>query len=186
MFRRRHKLALSRRVRDFVWPRAGWWRASKYVVYRVGRLPGSPARIALGFACGAFISFTPLFGLHYLLAVAAAWLLRASIIASFLGANLGWFYPFVVVWAYELGTRIMGASGTPALPSGAGSGYLLRHPWSAFLPTMVGSIPVGLAIAAVSFACAYWMVIGYRGLRQRRLAQPVGARPAFADEEAEP
>ncbi len=186
MFRRRHRLALSRRVRDFMWPRAGWWRASKYVVYRVRRLPGSPARIALGFACGAFISFTPLFGLHYLLAIAAAWLLRASIIASFLGANLGWFYPFVVVWAYGLGTRIMGASGALAASSGAGSGDLLRHPWSAFLPTMVGSIPVGLAIAAVSFAFAYWTVIGYRGFRQRRIAQLARARRAAAAGETEP
>ncbi|MGH6929289.1 MAG: DUF2062 domain-containing protein, partial [Dongiaceae bacterium] len=66
MFRRRDRLTLSQRVRDFVWPRAGWWRSSKYVVYRVRRLPGSPSRIALGFACGAFVSFTPLFGLHYL------------------------------------------------------------------------------------------------------------------------
>ena len=116
MFRRRHTLTLSQRVRDFIWPRAGWWRASKYVVYRVRRLPGSPARIALGFACGAFVSFTPLFGLHYLLAIATAWLLRGSVVASFLGANLGWFYPLILVWTYDLGTRIMGASGALRLP----------------------------------------------------------------------
>jgi hypothetical protein len=181
MFRRRDRLTLSQRIRDFVWPRAGWWRSSKYVVYRVRRLPGSPARIALGFACGAFVSFTPLFGLHYLLAMAVAWLLRGSVVASFLGANLGWFYPLVLVWAYELGTRIMGASGTFKLPPNADPDYVLRHPWSAaFLPTMIGSIPVGLAIAATSFAVAYWVIIGYRGFRQRRVAQVVQARRASA------
>ena len=84
MSRRRDKLSLGQRVRNFVWPRAGWWRASKYVVYRVRRLPGAPAAIALGFACGAFVSFTPLFGFHYLLAIALAWALRGSVIASFL------------------------------------------------------------------------------------------------------
>jgi len=182
MFRRRDRLTLSQRVRDFIWPRAGWWRASKYVVYRVRRLPGSPARIALGFACGAFVSFTPLFGLHYLLAIATAWLLRGSIVASFLGANLGWFYPLVLVWTYELGTRIMGASGAAHLPSNAGPGELLRHPWSAFLPTMIGSVPVGLVIAAVSFAFAYWAIIGYRSLRQRRFARHVRTRRAGLEE----
>ena len=178
MFRRRDRLTLGRRVRDFVWPRAGWWRSSKYVVYRVRRLPGSPARIALGFACGAFVSFTPLFGFHYLLAMGAAWMLRGSVVAAFLGANLGWFYPLVLVWAYGLGTRIMGASGKFPLPPNADPDYLLRNPWRAFLPTMIGSIPVGLVIAATSFAFAYWIITGYRGFRQRRAAQATRARKA--------
>jgi hypothetical protein len=169
MFRRRDRLTLSQRVRDLVWPRAGWWRASKYLVYRVRRLPGSPARIALGFACGAFVSFTPLFGLHYLLAMVVAWSLRGSVVAAFLGANLGWFYPLLLVWVYELGTGIIGAAGTIRLSPTADPVYLLHHPWSVFLPTMVGSIPVGLAIAATSFAFAYWIITGYRGLRHRRI-----------------
>jgi uncharacterized protein len=171
MFRRRDRLTLSQRVRDFIWPRAGWWRSSKYVVYRVQRLPGSPARIALGFACGAFVSFTPLFGLHYLLAMATAWLLRGSVVAAFLGANLGWFYPLLLVWVFDLGTLIMGASGRFRLPPNTDLDYLLQHPWSAFLPTMIGSIPVGLAIAATSFAFAYWIITGYRGFRHRRVVQ---------------
>lgn len=171
MFRRRDRLTLSQRVRDFVWPRAGWWRSSKYVVYRVRRLPGSPTRIALGFACGAFVSFTPLFGLHYVLAMAAAWLLRGSVVAAFLGANLGWFYPLLLVSVYNLGTWIIGASGAVRLPPDVAPADLLHRPWSVFLPTMVGSIPIGLAIAATSFAFAYWIITGYRGLRHRRVVQ---------------
>ncbi len=181
MFRRRQSLTLSQRVRDFIWPRAGWWRASKYVVYRVRRLPGSPARIALGFACGAFVSFTPLFGLHYLLAIATAWLLRGSVVASFLGANLGWFYPLILVWTYDLGTRIMGASGALRLPP-AGPDDLLSHPWSAFLPTMIGSVPIGLVIAAIAFAFAYWAIVAYRSLRQRRVARHGRAHHAALEE----
>jgi len=182
MFRRRDKLGLGQRIRNFVWPRAGWWRASKYVVYRVRRLPGAPARIALGFACGAFVSFTPLFGLHYLLAIALAWALRGSVIASFLGANLGWFYPFVLVWTYELGSWIIGASGAGRLPPHAGLGYLLRHPWSVFLPTAIGSIPVGLLIAAAAFAFTYWVVVAYRNFRRRRLLQRLRRRAVALEE----
>jgi len=169
MFRRRDKLSLGQRVRNFIWPRAGWWRASKYVVYRVRRLPGAPARIALGFACGAFVSFTPLFGLHYLLAIALAWALRGSVIASFLGASLGWFYPLVLVWTYQLGNWIIGASGAGRLPPYAGSGYLLHHPWSVFLPAMIGSIPIGLVVAAAAFVFTYWVVVAYRNFRRRLL-----------------
>ncbi len=174
MFRRRDKLSLGQRVRNWVWPRAGWWRASKYVVYRVRRLPGAPAAIALGFACGAFVSFTPLFGFHYLLAIALAWALRGSVIASFLGANLGWFYPFVLVWTYQLGVGIIGASDAHRLPPHLGMGYLLHHPWSAFLPTMIGSLPVGLAIAAAAFAFTYWAVVAYRNFRRHRLLRRRG------------
>jgi uncharacterized protein len=182
MFRRRDKLGLGQRIRNFVWPRAGWWRASKYVVYRVRRLPGAPARIALGFACGAFVSFTPLFGLHYLLAIALAWTLRSSVIASFLGANLGWFYPFVLVWTYELGSWIIGASGAGRLPPHAGLGYLLHHPWSVFLPTTIGSIPIGLIIAAAAFAFTYWVVVAYRNFRRRRLLQRLRRRAVALEE----
>jgi uncharacterized protein len=181
MFRRRNKLSLGQRVRNFVWPRAGWWRASKYVVYRVRRLPGAPAAIALGFACGAFVSFTPLFGFHYLLAIALAWALRGSVIASFLGANLGWFYPFVLVWTYKLGGGIIGASGR-GLPPHPGARYLLHHPWDVFLPTMIGSLPVGLAVAAFAFAFAYWAVVAYRNFRRHRLRLRLRRRATTLEE----
>src|SRR5262249_57471733 len=116
----------------------------------------------LGFACGAFISFTPLFGMHYLLAIALAWALRGSVIASFLGANLGWFYPFVLVWTYQLGLGIMGASGVHRLPHHPGVGYLLHHPWSVFLPTMIGSLPFGLAVPPPPFPFASSPFLPYR------------------------
>ena len=182
MFRRRDKLGLGQRIRNFVWPRAGWWRASKYVVYRVRRLPGAPAAIALGFACGAFVSFTPLFGFHYLLAIALAWAARGSVIASFLGANLGWFYPFILVWAYRLGAWIIGASGPGSLPAHAGPRYLLHHPWNVFLPTMIGSLPFALAVGAAAFAFAYWVVIAYRNFRRHRLLQRLRRRAAALEE----
>ena len=181
MFRRRDKLSLGQRVRNFVWPRAGWWRASKYVVYRVRRLPGAPAAIALGFACGAFVSFTPLFGFHYLLAIALAWSLRASVIASFLGANLGWFYPFVLVWTYKLGSGIIGAGGR-GLPPHPGARYLLHQPGDVFLPTMIGSLPIGFAVAAAAFAFAYWAVVAYRSFRRHRLRQRLRRRPTALEE----
>jgi uncharacterized protein (DUF2062 family) len=34
---------------------------------------------------------------------------------------------------------------------------------------MIGSVPVGLAIAVLSFVFAYWAIVAYRSLRQRRV-----------------
>ena len=42
MFRRRSKLNLRARLRQAVWPRAGWRRAAVYTYKRLIRLPGTP------------------------------------------------------------------------------------------------------------------------------------------------
>ena len=81
MFKRRAKLSLWSVARNFLWPRIGWNRSTKYVIHRVSRLRGTPYALAAGFACGAAISFTPFVGLHFLLSAALAWLIRANIIA---------------------------------------------------------------------------------------------------------
>ena len=185
MFRRRRQLTLAERVRGYAWPQGGWRRASKYVVYRVRRLPGAPSKIALGFACGAFISFTPLFGFHYLLSVATAWALRGSVIAAVFGANVGWFYPLTIVWSYHLGDWILGRQGT-FLPHAVSARYLMHHAWTALLPTAIGSLPVALAVGSVSFVVVYWVVASYRELRHRRRLRPRLLRPAAAAKEVKP
>jgi len=159
-------MTLAERVRSYAWPRSGWIRASKYVVYRVRRLPGSPSKIALGFACGAFVSFTPLFGFHYLLAIASAWALGGSVIAAVFGANVGWFYPITLVWAFRIGNWILGRAGV-YLPHDVGFRYFFHHLWTAFVPTAIGSLPVAFAVGGVSFAVVYFVVASYRGIRHR-------------------
>ena len=83
MFRRRVPLPTHRQILELVWPRTGWRRASAYLGHRLGRLPGTPYRVAAGFACGAAISFTPFLGFHLagaallaLLAATTFWTLR--------------------------------------------------------------------------------------------------------------
>ncbi len=43
-------------------------------------MPGSPYSIAVGVACGVAVSFTPLIGLHFLIAVILAWLLGGTVV----------------------------------------------------------------------------------------------------------
>ena len=75
VFKRRDKPPLSPALREALLPRRGWRRGIEYLGHRVRRLPDTPHRIALGFACGVFASFTPFFGLHLVWRVALAWLI---------------------------------------------------------------------------------------------------------------
>ena len=54
MFARRRPLPFVQRTARFLWPRGGWARQGIYVAHRIKRLPGTPNRIAAGFACGVF------------------------------------------------------------------------------------------------------------------------------------
>jgi uncharacterized protein (DUF2062 family) len=68
IFKRRKTLGPLGRLLEVLQPRKSWRRGFAYVGRRVQRLPDTPHRIALGFACGAMASFTPLFTLHIVVA----------------------------------------------------------------------------------------------------------------------
>jgi uncharacterized protein (DUF2062 family) len=110
VFRRRDKPPVLSRLREAVAPRGGWRRAIEYIGYRIRRLPDTPHRIALGLACGVFMSFTPLFGFHVFGAMALAWILRANVLASLLGTLAGnpVTFPVIASVSLSLGRLILG------------------------------------------------------------------------------
>ena len=89
VFKRRVKPSFVSRVRAAVLPKRGYRRGVEYLGHRMRRLPDTPHRIALGFACGVFSSFTPFFGLHIILAAVIARLLRSNIVAALIGTAAG-------------------------------------------------------------------------------------------------
>ncbi|KIC21181.1 DUF2062 domain-containing protein [Leisingera sp. ANG-Vp] len=82
VFRRRDRRPPLRALADFLWPRGGWGRAFLYVKHRVRRLPDSPERIARGIWAGVFTTFTPFYGLHFLVAALIARVMNGNILAS--------------------------------------------------------------------------------------------------------
>jgi len=98
MFLRRKSPGFWLRVRNLIWPKMGLSRAWRYVVHRMARLKASPHAIALGFAAGAFASFTPFVGLHFILAGLIAFALRSSILASAIGTVVGNPLTFPFIW----------------------------------------------------------------------------------------
>lgn len=89
VFRRRDRRSPLRAIVDFIWPRGGWGRAFLYVKHRVRRLPDSPERIARGIAAGVFTSFTPFYGLHFIVAALVARLFNGNILAALSGTFFG-------------------------------------------------------------------------------------------------
>ena len=89
MFRRRKPRSYARTAAEAVWPRGGWARAITYMKHRLRRLPDPPDRVARGVMAGVIACFTPLFGLHFILAAVLAKLLRGNLPAALLGTFAG-------------------------------------------------------------------------------------------------
>ncbi len=180
MFKRRNPLPVVHRAREVLWPRRGWTRATRYIGHRLGRLPGSPYRIAAGFACGAAVSFTPFIGLHFVLAMGTSLLMRGNVIASAIGTVVGnpWTFPFIWAWIFALGRWILGEDASAHLPDNLTLAFIFDHPWKVLWPMTLGGVPTALVAWFVFFFPAQILVAQYQRARRRRLRKKVMRRMA--------
>ncbi len=169
MLGRRHPLPIYRRVRAFVWPSGGWHRASLYVAHRLRRLPGTPYRIAAGFACGAAISFTPFIGFHFVGAALLSVLLRGSLLASAIGTVVGnpWTFPLIWAWIYALGQWLLGGEVVSELPVVLSLTYIFERPLDVLWPMTVGGVPTSVAAWFAFFWPVRGAVAEYQHARSR-------------------
>jgi uncharacterized protein (DUF2062 family) len=194
VFRRRNKRTFMEWLQASVYPKGGWFRAAYYVWHRLTRLPDPPHRIARGVWAGVFISFTPLFGLHFFGAALIAFLMRGNIIAAILGTFFGnpVTFPLIAVGSVQLGHWLLGTGvdGVPAsqiLSAFAYAGgefwgnvraFFLDEPvkWShlshfyygLFKPYLVGGILPGIVAATTCYYVSLPMIAAYQKLRQKR------------------
>jgi uncharacterized protein (DUF2062 family) len=211
VFRRRDRPPFVDRARDFVYPRSGWRRALEYVGHRVRRIPDTPQRIALGFACGVFASFSPLFGLHFFYAAFLAWLVGGNVVASLVGTFAGnpLTFPLIASVSMALGRRILGYGGsgrdfgrvTDAFKQGGeglwqglkslfGYGEPDWNKLAAFFtdvlwPYFVGGLLPGLVAAVASYYVTLPLIAAYQAARRQRLADRSVARAATRESEAD-
>lgn len=161
ILKRRDTPSILHRVSNFFWPRSGFPRAWRYISRRVQRLSDKPGKIALGFACGAFASFTPFFGMHFIIAGALAYMLRGNIIASLAGTAVGnpLTFPFIAAGALSLGGTLTGRTESFSNPETVVSDFLniLSSIWNAMMSSlgMGGSTPVGWS-EALSQIAGFW------------------------------
>jgi uncharacterized protein (DUF2062 family) len=110
VFKRRNPKTYLRMIADIVYPKGGWSRAVSYVLHRLRRLPDPPHRIARGVAAGVFVCFTPLYGLHFVLATMLALAMQGNIIAALLATFFGnpITFPIIAAVSMELGSWMLG------------------------------------------------------------------------------
>ncbi len=179
MFRRKQKKSIIQRCVGFLWPQMGWMRTANYWGARVNRLPGSVYSIAMGFACGAALSFTPFVGLHFILGGALAWIMRGNIVASAIGTAVGnpWTFPFIWFWIYKLGLWMGFGVKKPyqinldfAALFGQASeallkfdyNYLIETAWPILWPMLMGSIPTAIVMWLFFYYLIKYIINYYR------------------------
>ncbi len=187
-------------VSESFYPKGGWRRASQYVVHRLRRLPDPSHKISRGIAAGVFTSFTPLFGLHFILSVALAWIMRGNILAALLATFVGnpITFPIIAAVSMEIGSQLLGVRSLP-LPLVLGSfsdaandlwhNFVaiftvdkahwagLVHFWErVFLPYLVGGFFPGLAAAIASYFLANPVIAAYQKARVARLKKKFAKR----------
>ena len=194
IFKRRDPKPMLRALAEFLWPRGGWRRAFHYVKHRMRRLPDSPERIARGIWAGVFVTFTPLFGLHFVLAALLAKLMRGNILASLMATFVGnpFTFVFIAIAALHTGHWLLGTElqegELRALSRSFGdAGSDLWHnaiavftddgmDWSAlgafsrevFYPYLIGGILPGLFFSILAYLLANPAIGAYQ---RRRIAK---------------
>lgn len=201
VFKRRDKRSWSRVLLEFLWPRGGWARAFHYVKHRVRRLPDSPERIARGIFAGVFTSFTPFYGMHFVVAFLLSRIMNGNLLAALLGTFFGnplTYVPIGIVslqtghrllgthhreeMEHSLGAMFFGAgqdlwTNLKALFTGASADWtgLIEFYNEVFFPYMIGGILPGIITGLV---CYYLSVPVIRAYQKRRNKGVLKARLA--------
>lgn len=141
-------------------------------------LDDPPERTALAFAIGVFIGFSPLLGLHTILAavVSVVWRLNkvAVITGSFL--NNPWTIAPVIAASWAIGNLIIGSPLVELPQAGlsafltAGFWLLIAAQWRQLLPFALGSVILSTTVAAVSYPLTLRILRTYQ--RKRQLPEP--------------
>ncbi len=173
LFKRREAESFLERMRVHLWPRRSWTRSSRYVVYRLRRLSDTPHAVALGFAIGVFTAVTPFLGTHMVLAALFAWVIGGSVVAALLGTFVGNPLTYPLFWysTYEVGSLMLGGEVSKRSIDLSGGIFQksLEQLWPILKPMTLGSIPVGLVLAALSYVLVKPMVEAYKNRRRREL-----------------
>lgn len=197
MFKRRTPPNFAEIVRQLFYPRGGWRRASRYVAYRLRRLPDPAHKIARGIACGVFVCFTPLYGLHFLISAGLAWAIGGNVLAALLATFFGnpLTFPIIATMAVEVGTWMLGQEAVPLHQIVSSFSYASVELWSnlaaiftpetvswerlsafmrtVFWPYLVGGLLPGLAVAIVAYYVSYPLINAYQRTRIARLRRKI-------------
>lgn len=162
-------------------------------MHRLRRLPDPSHKISRGIAVGVFVSFTPFFGFHFVVAAALAWVIRGNIVASLLATFFGnpLTFPLIAATSMELGSFILGHPHVPLQVVFADFAYAAGELWrnfiaaltagelnwgrldqffsNVFLPYLVGGFFPGLLMGIIFYILSNPVIAAYQKARIARL-----------------
>ena len=175
MFKRRNPQTFFERLRQFLWPREGWGRATKYLWQRTVRLSGTPHSIALGLAIGAFASANPILGTHIIWCAIIIYFVGGNFIAAVLGTWVGnpASFPFIWLATFNTGNFLLGRTADNRELPQLSVELLLDAPMGTLLPVigpmMIGWLPIGLIMGLIVYYPSLWSIEAYQKQRQERI-----------------
>jgi len=132
------------------------------------QLNDTPHRLALAFAVGVFIAFSPTFGLHILTCLIVAWAFRLSKLALITATFIN--NPWTIVPLYGFcvwfGSKLTGRE--IVMPQIAwneltlSSAYVVIQPY--LWPFITGTLVAGGIAAVIAYLLIYRLVVRYRKL----------------------
>ena len=138
-------------------------RFISYYKLKLARLPASNYAISSGFACGAMVSFSPLLGLHFLLAVIFAFLIRGNFIAALIGTLVGNPLTFPFIWSliYNIGVYISDKT-DKNLNSEISIEMILNQTYEIFVPMLIGAAVLAIPIWLITYLITYSFISSYK------------------------
>ncbi len=136
--------------------RKKWQKRLKVIL----SLDNHPGHIAAGFAVGVFISCTPFYGLHTLLAIVAAFVFRLNKLTCITGSWVNTPLTVIPVTAlsYKLGRVLLGRSPQELQITEFSWQFLKTHASSLIL----GSSILGFGAAVIAYFLCYYLVVRFR------------------------
>ena len=144
-------------------------RIISYYKLRLARLPGSNYAISSGFACGAMVSFTPLLGFHFVLAVIFAYLIRGNFIAALIGTVVGNPITFPFIWGliYKTGTYVTNIK-LEKINHEINFDMIVNQTYEIFFPMLIGGIIIAPLVWIITYYIIYSFIASYKKRKSKK------------------
>ncbi len=137
-------------------------RASLFYFLKLVRVKDSKEKLALGFACGSMVSFSPFIGFHFLLAIFFAYLLRGNLVAALIGTFVGnpFTFPFIWIFIYKVGNIFFKNDNNFSLEFTFQS--LFDQGYEILIPMLIGSLIVSIPIWFISYFTVKFLMSSFK------------------------
>jgi uncharacterized protein len=175
----RRRVTWWQHVSEMVWPSMGARAFGRWLLLKLLRAADDPHRVALGFAFGVWVSFTPWLGLHLALAWSLCWLAGGSYLAALMGSWVGNPWTYALMWwgGLQIGRAMLDIQAVA--DERVMDGLTLGALWERFdqlfydvlWPMSVGGVILGAVVGSLFYALIYVLVQHYYDAKRVRLLE---------------